>query len=83
MAHGPVREWLLLAFTSKLRESANTEDQRRILVEETFKKRGTRQGDRQAPEKVRLAVRRDLGMPGERSGQAGQNPPALVRPADA
>src|SRR5947199_750090 len=63
-AHRAVRERLLLAF-APLRKSATSENQRRLLDEEASAEHGPGQGEHQAPEEVRLAMRGNLGMPGE------------------
>jgi hypothetical protein len=71
MENGVVCERLLLAFAPKLQKSKNAQDQRGILDEEASPERPSRLGGRQAPEKVRLAMRGDLGVPSKGSCQTG------------
>jgi hypothetical protein len=72
------RERLLLTF-APLRQSATSENQRRLLDEQASAEHGPGQGDHQAPEEVRLAMRGHLGVPGEGSRQIGQDSSPPVR----
>jgi Transketolase-like TK C-terminal domain len=78
VAHRAFRERLLLTF-APLRQSATSENQRRLLDEEASAEHGPGQGDHQAPEEVRLAMRGHLGVPGEGSRQIGQDSSPPVR----
>lgn len=74
VANGAVRSRLLLAFARQMRQSQNAKDERRLLDEKTRTQCASRSAGNKTAPKIWMAVRGNLGMPGEGSRQTGQYP---------